>query len=165
MLLKLFVLVLVVATGAGLVLRLYMNRSAEDTLRPGERVTISMLTDPLPENAALACPPDYCRATALASPVFALPEARLVRLVREMVVGEAHTLVVSDEPAEHRIVAIQHTPLLRFPDIVTIEFVTLGPGRSSVAIYSHSRYGKGDLGTNQRRVTRWLEQIEHLAGQ
>jgi uncharacterized protein (DUF1499 family) len=165
MLLKLFVLVLAIATGAGLALRLYMDRSAEDTLRPGERVTISTLVEPLPGNAALACPPDYCRAIAIPAPVFALPEARLAQLVREMVVGEAHTLIVSDEPTEHRIVAIQHTPLLRFPDIVTIEFVTPAPGRSSVAIYSRSRYGKGDFGTNQRRVMRWLEQIERLADQ
>ena len=46
-----------VVVGLGLAVRLYMGRAAEDELRPGERVSIAALRDPIPQNAFLACPP------------------------------------------------------------------------------------------------------------
>lgn len=65
---------------------------------------------------------------------------------------------------EHRrAVYIQHSPIFRFPDIVTVEFVALGPERSSVAVYSRSRYGGYDFAENRKRVKRWLFQLEEVA--
>jgi hypothetical protein len=164
MLLKLLAAVLVLA-GLGLALRLYMGRATEDALGPGERVNIRELRDPIPGNAFLACPPDYCRATAAPSPVFALPVERLSRLWDATIAEQPHLAIVADEPAEHRLVVIQHTLLLRFPDIVTVEFVALDADRSSIAIYSRARYGSGDFGTNRRRVLAWLGHLEQLARQ
>jgi uncharacterized protein (DUF1499 family) len=40
----------------------------------------------------------------------------------------------------------------------------VAPDRSSLAIYSRSRYGRGDFGTNRRRVERWLSQLAQIAG-
>ncbi len=163
MLVKLFIFLMVVA-GLGLAGRLYMGRSAEDRLQPGEHIDIRALRDPLPGNAFLVCPPDYCQATTAApSPLFALPVERLAQLWDEMIVGQPNVVIVAEEPAEHRQVVIQHTPLLRFPDIVTVEFVALGADRSSLAIYSRARYGLSDFGTNRRRVLAWLSQVEALA--
>ena len=164
MLAKLFVTLLMVA-GLGLALRLYMGRAAEDRLRSDERVAIRELRDPIPGNAFLACPPGYCQATAAPSPVIALPVERLVETWTRMLRDEPNIAIVADEPAQHRLVVIQHTPLLRFPDVITIEFVPLGADRSSVAIYSRARYGKGDFGTNRKRVLAWLSRIAQLAGQ
>ncbi|HUI34573.1 MAG TPA: DUF1499 domain-containing protein [Stellaceae bacterium] len=147
-----------------LALRLYMGRAAEDALRPGERVALSDLRDPIPGNAFLACPPGYCAATAAESPVFALPVDRLAKDWAQVIASERGVVQVEDQPAAQRIVFIQHTPLLRFPDIVTVEFVALAPDRSSVAIYSRARYGRGDFGTNRRRVLRWLDRVARIAG-
>ena len=122
-------------------------------------VAISELRHPIPGNAFLACPPGYCAADAAPSPVFGVPAERLVQLWRRVVATEPNTVIVADDPAEHRLVVIQHTPMLRFPDIVTAEFVALGPDRSSVAIYSRARYGRGDFGTNRKRVLAWLGQL------
>jgi uncharacterized protein (DUF1499 family) len=164
MLTKLAIVLLVVA-GLGLATRLYMGRAAEDTLQPAERVAIRELRDPLPGNSFLACPPDYCAATAAPSPVFALPADRLEQDWRQMLAGEPGVVIVADEPARHRLVVIQHTRLLRFPDIVTAEFVALDDDRSGVAVYSKSRYGSGDFGTNRRRVLAWLDRLRQQAGQ
>ena len=71
--------------------------------------------------------------------------------------------VRGDETAQHRLVVIQHTPLLRFPDIIAVEFVALAADRSSVAVYSRARYGKGDFGTNRKRVLTWLSEVEPWA--
>src|SRR5277367_592680 len=115
-----------------------MGRAAEDRLLPGERIAIRDLRDPIPGNAFLACPPDYCAATAMPSPIFALPEERLTDLSFKMIADQPGITIVSDEPAQHRQVVIQHTRALRFPDIITVEFVVLAPDRSSVAIYRSS---------------------------
>jgi hypothetical protein len=161
---KLLVVVCALA-GLGLAVRLYMGRAAEDRLLPQERVAIRELRDPIPGNAFLACPPDYCAATAAPSPVVALPVERLAEEWTAMLGDEPHIAIVADEPAQHRLVTIQHTPLLRFPDVITVEFVALSPNRSSVAVYSRARYGSGDFGTNRRRVLAWLSRIAQLAGQ
>ncbi len=159
-------LLIVVGVLAGfcLALRLYMGRAAEDALQPGERVILAELRDPIPGNAFLACPPDYCAATAWQSPVFAIPVSRLSEKWAQMIAGEHGVVTIEEQPAARRIVLIQHTPLLRFPDIVTVEFVALAPDRSSLAIYSRARYGRGDFGTNRRRVLRWLDRLVRIVG-
>jgi len=164
MLVSLLVVALALA-GLSLAVRLYMGRAAEDALQPGEQVAIKELRDPLPQNAFLACPPGYCVATAAASPVFAMTLEQLAETTRRMLASEPSVFVIESLPETGRFTLIQHTPLLRFPDIVTIELVAIAAGQSSLAIYSRSRYGRGDFGTNRRRVLRWLRQIETVAAQ
>jgi len=98
------------------------------------------------------------------SPIFAIPVERLADDWEKVIAGAAGVVPVAAESAQHRLVFIQHTPMLRFPDIVTVEFVALAPDRSSLAIYSRSRYGRGDFGTNRRRVERWLARLAKIAG-
>jgi len=157
--------IVLVLLASGLAIRLYMGRAAENELQAGEAAAIRELRDPIPGNAFLACPPGYCQATAAPSPVIALPVERLVEIWTRMLGDEPNIAIVADEPAQHRLVVIQHTPLLRFPDVITVEFVALGADRSSVAIYSRARYGKADFGTNRKRVLAWLSRISRLAGQ
>lgn len=163
--LTVILLIALVLAGLGLAVRLYIGRMSEDRLFAGEDVAIRQLRDPIPANAFLVCPPDYCAASATPSPVFMLPVEQLAQLWRRVLASEANVIIVTDEPAQHRLVAIQHTPLLRFPDIVTAEFVALGENRSSLAVYSHARYGRGDFGTNRKRVLAWLERLRSVAAQ
>src|SRR5579864_711053 len=153
-----------VLASLGLALRLCMDRAAENTLQPGERVVLAELHDPIPGNAFLACPPGYCTATAAPSPVFALSADRLVDRWGEMIASESNVFQAENQPPARRIVLIQHTPLLRFPDIITVEFVAVAPDRSSLAIYSRARYGRSDFGTNRRRVLRWLDRLALIVG-
>lgn len=51
------------------------------------------------------------------------------------------------------------TPLLRFKDDITVQFVTLGDRQSSFIIYSASRIGYSDFGTNKKRVEDWLYRL------
>jgi uncharacterized protein (DUF1499 family) len=164
MLARLFVVVVLVLAGLGLAVRVYMARAAEDELRRDEKIAIRELRDPIPQNAFLACPAGYCAATAASSPIFAVSVARLADDWGEVIASESGVVQVAAEPAQHRLVFIQHTMVLRFPDIVTVEFVDVAPDRSSLAIYSRSRYGRGDFGTNRRRVERWLSQLAQIAG-
>lgn len=148
----------------GLAVRIYMGREAEDRLVPGEGAGIAELRSPLPQPSFLACPPGYCKAAeAIISPVFALPYDRLQKFWTEVLGGEPRIVSASADPAMRRFVYIQHSPTFRFPDVITVEFVPLGPDRSSLAIYSRSRYGEHDLGKNRKRVEKWLVLLERVA--
>jgi hypothetical protein len=101
-------------------------------------VSIADLSRPLPRPSYLACPPGYCAAADM--PSLILDWDQLREYWKEMIVETAAILVVSE--FEHRrAVYIQRSPIFGFPDIVMVEFVALGPERSSVAVYSRSRHG------------------------
>jgi uncharacterized protein (DUF1499 family) len=149
---------------AGLGLRLYMERAAENGLRPGEDIAFTALADPLPSNAFVACPPGYCRVTGvMTSPIFTVDAEQLYRAWMQMLAEEPRIAQLAADPARRRIVVLQRSALFRFPDIVTTEFVPLDDGRSSLAVHSRARYGSADFGVNRRRVTTWLQQLEELA--
>jgi uncharacterized protein (DUF1499 family) len=154
-----------VAGAGALAVRIYMGRPAEDRLERDERVEIARLQSPLPRASRLTCPPGYCAAAeAVASPIFDLPWQRLRDYWNEVVAGNHRVVMVETDPEVPRIVYIERSPLLRFPDLVTVEFVALGPDRSSIAIYSRSRYGKYDFAKNRKRVERWLFTLRRIAG-
>jgi uncharacterized protein (DUF1499 family) len=81
----------------------------------------------------------------------------------EIISREKGMLPVAADPENGRFVYILHSPTFRFPDIITVEFVRLGPDRSGIAMYSRSRYGKVDFGKNRKRVERWLVLLERVA--
>ncbi len=148
----------------GLALRIYMGREAEDSLALGEAVRIAELRSPLPKTGYLACPPNYCSvAEAVTSPQFDMPWDRLYEYWTEVTSGEKRIVRVANDFDARRFVYIQHSSTFRFPDIITVEFVPLGPGRSSVAVFSRSRYGRYDFGKNRKRVGRWLALLEKMA--
>ena len=156
---------LVVLALLGVGLRFYMERAAENGLLPGEAVGIRELRPPLPGNAALACPPGYCAVVdALPSPVFAVPAERLRECWSAAIAGEPRVTPLAAAGGPERVVAIQRSSLLRFPDIVTAEFVALAADRSSLAIYSRARYGKSDFGVNRRRIEAWLMRLRECTG-
>jgi uncharacterized protein (DUF1499 family) len=148
----------------GLAVRIYMGREAENRLAPSEAVSLAELHSPLPEPSFLFCPPGYCPAAeAIASPVFPLPWERLREYWTEVISGEKRVETIVSDPDNRRFVYIQHSPTFRFPDIITVEFVQLGPNRSSIAIYSRSRYGRYDFGKNRKRVGKWLALLAKMA--
>jgi uncharacterized protein (DUF1499 family) len=141
--------------------RMLMSRPDQDRLLPRERVEIAALRPPLPRPSFLACPPGYCAAPpGLIAPAFALPWQRLRDDWTTMIAAEPRTVPVETPTERRRLVYIQHSAVFRLPDIVTVEFVALGPGRSGIALYSRSRYGRGDFGVNRERVERWLRLLQ-----
>ena len=154
-------ILLLVAAAIGV--RLYMSRDAENRLRPGEDIALAGFTGPVPENGALACPPGYCAAPgAIASPVFAIGIDRLTELWAELLAGEPRITPLARAADGRRQVVLQRSAMLRFPDVMTVEFVPLGSGRASLAIYSRARYGRSDFGVNRKRIEHWLRRLDQL---
>jgi len=111
---------------------------------------------PSTPNWWLVCPPGLCPGASAESPVFAVSADRLRGEMERLLVREGARVTGG---SGSRIEAEVRTPVLRFPDLVTIEVMPLDGGRSTLAIFSGSVYGRSDLGTNRRRVTGWLDEL------
>src|SRR5919201_2077512 len=119
-------------------LRLYMGREAEARLRPGS---------------------PRCAGNG-ESPAFNLPWERLRDDWKEMIRMQPRVELVASDREQRHFAYLQRSAGFRFPDVVTVEFMALEGGRSSLAIHSRSRYGYTDLGTNRARVTAGIARIE-----
>ena len=54
---------------------------------------------------------------------------------------------------------VQRSARFRFPDIITVRFISVAPSQSTLAIYSRSVYGKSDFGVNRERIESWLSAL------
>ncbi|MGP1253143.1 MAG: DUF1499 domain-containing protein [Kiloniellales bacterium] len=81
-------------------------------------------------------------------------------VLREALVGvvaeEPRCHIVGMEKEARQVEFEQKSRLFGFPDRIVVEFVTLGNGASTLAIYSRSLKGYWDFGVNRKRVERWL---------
>lgn len=59
---------------------------------------------------------------------------------------------------------VQESALFRFPDTVTVRFIPLAGGGSTLALYSRSRVGYSDLGVNAKRARLWLALLQEALG-
>lgn len=119
---------------------------------------------PARPNSALACSPDLCgRATpSQAALEFGADAARVVEALRRI---EPSVEVRQESAGDFRARYVAVTPLLRFKDDVDLLIRSAGPGRSRAAIYSRSRIGYSDLGTNARRIAQLEQRLRaELAG-
>lgn len=135
-----------------------------------ERTTAMFMPPPAPEeidfatlrpadtpNRYLVCPENYCAAPPdRISPIFAMPVAALRERWREMLQRQPRiTQARMDETGlQHDIV--QRSRFIRFPDSITVRFIPLPDGRSTLAVYSRSHYGRDDFGVNRERIEAWL---------
>ncbi len=108
-------------------------------------------------NDYLVCPAGYCKRAApdRVSPVYSMAVKMLKGRVDALLSKAPRTEIISQ--GDTQFVAVQRSLIFRFPDTIDIEVIAAGRERSTVAIYSRSRYGRYDLGANGRRVEGWLE--------
>ena len=76
-----------------------------------------------------------------------------------MIAHQPRTREIAGNPDTRQYDYMQRSWLFRFPDTVTVRFIALGAGRSTLAVYSRSHYGYSDLGVNQARVRAWLSAL------
>ncbi|MDH3229661.1 MAG: DUF1499 domain-containing protein [Alphaproteobacteria bacterium] len=116
-------------------------------------------------NQYLALPPGFASAARPhgESPVFDLPVAELERRALDAIRAQPRVTAVASDPARRQHAFVQRSALMRFPDTVTVRFVDVGDGRSSLALYSRSKVGYSDLGANRARAGAWLQAIAAAA--
>jgi len=123
-------------------------------------VDFANLERPATPNTYLVCPPERTSATVdRAPPVFDVPREGLEQVWLGALAGEPRLVRRAAEPEAHRYVFVQRTPILRFPDVIQLEFLEVLPAQSTVCLFSRSVYGRSDFGKNRERVEDWLARI------
>lgn len=127
---------------------------------PGEIRPISFQTMSLygSDNEYLVCPPTYCKSARpdRESPEFAASAAELRDAWMQFALVQPRTELLrsGDRPLQYDFQ--QRTPA-GMADILTVQFLVVEDKRSSLAIYSRSPWGRVDFGSNQQRVSAWLD--------
>jgi uncharacterized protein (DUF1499 family) len=112
-------------------------------------------------NDALACPPRLCKAMSdLESPLFAVDAEGLRAAMAKVVASEPRITAVDTATDGMTERYVQRSALLGFPDTIVVRYLDQPGGTSTVAIYSRSQLGEGDMGVNKARIERWLGKLK-----
>ena len=97
------------------------------------------------------------------APIYDIDAATLALAFDDFVMGQPRVERVAGSPQEGFVTYVQRTPQLLIPDYISVRFFDLegeNIGRSTIAIYSRSRYGYGDMGVNEQRAKAWLASLD-----
>lgn len=68
--------------------------------------------------------------------------------------------LVGGSTEEGWVTYVETSTLFGFPDYVSVRFIDLDEGGSTIAIFSRARLGQSDFGANKKRVSAWLADLE-----
>jgi len=106
-------------------------------------------------NNWLIAPADFMIKPDAVAPVFAAPAPALREAFKSVVLRSKGNAVVEQSAFGMHVVAT--TLVFRFRDDIYVRFIPLAHHQSTLAIYSASRAGYWDTGTNRRRLEDWIE--------
>lgn len=116
-------------------------------------------------NHYLVCPQNYCNVKPNAySLVYPVSAEDLFYAWNSVIAQEHFVNFVSSVPDIGQYQLEQHSIIFGLPDYITVQFIALSPTTSTIAVYSYSRYGIYDFGTNKARVQQWLARLNKLLG-
>lgn len=116
-------------------------------------------------NQYLLCPAGMCTTeTDGVAPIFDLPAPELQGAWEQMIAEEPRVQEAGRDLAFMQVDYVQRSRLLRFPDLITVRFVPVDDTHATLAIYSRSIYGQGDMGVNRARVEEWLAKLKAKVG-
>ena len=127
-------------------------------LGPVDFETLSRRSSP---NDALVCPPGLCKAASdLSSPVFEVDARQLREAMINALASRPRLSLVNCDDTTLTDRYVQRSALVGFPDTIVIRYINQPEGRSTLAIYSRSQIGYGDMGVNRARIERWLQELK-----
>lgn len=122
------------------------------------------LKRPNTPNSYLVAPEGMCEnAVPDATPtLFYLKNAETLKVdFLQIMQGQPRVSVLEDEGMGLEL--RQKTPLMGFPDFISVRFIDLEDGKSTFAIYSRSKYGRKDFGVNRKRIELWVDLLRNNA--
>lgn len=126
-------------------------------------VTFETLRRRSTPNDALACPAGFCAAHGdLTPPLYTVPARQLQAAFATMIASEPRVVRVAADDATMTERYVQRTRWLGFPDTIAVQFLDRPDGTSTLALYSRSQFGVGDLGVNRARIERWLGRLSTI---
>jgi len=148
-----FLVFISLATAGGLFY--YVSTVEHDT----EVWHVDPLTEPQtvkPHSFRMAPPALTEEFVDVPSPVYTTNPTLMAKAFDDFVLSQRKTIRIAGSPEEGWMTYVQKTPNLNLPDYISVKFIDLNGGKSTIAIYSRSRFGHGDLGVNEARVLAWV---------
>jgi len=108
---------------------------------------------PLTPNAFLWRPGEGAHAT----PVYQMDALSLARAFEAHVLSYPNVKRLAGSPDSLFVTYVARTPILRYPDYVSLRFLDLEGGGATLAVFSRARFGRGDFGLNRKRFLGWIE--------
>ncbi len=163
MLTTLFAILLALVLGAVLlVVLLGPENTLEKLLVPGNPspVDFASLRKHGKPNQYLVCPAGHCAdAPDREAPEFDMDADALAERWKTLMATRDNVSLLRADETARLFDYVARTPRIRWPDIVSVQFLERPEGRSSLAIYSRAVYGYRDFGANRTRIDGWLSQL------
>lgn len=111
-------------------------------------------------NQYLVCPAGFCNEVAdRVSPVFNVSIDKLRQVLANLESKDTNFSLVNSDPKNDRQKYVMRSPFWRFPNLISIEYITLENGQSAIAIYAQAQLGQSDLGANKMFIDDLLRNI------
>lgn len=123
----------------------------------------SSLKKPRKPNTYLMSPPDYCQyPPKTISPIYEISMLDLAGLFETVALAEPRTEKLGSQEIgkDVQVDYVQYSKLIGYPDTITVRFIDLGEGRSTLAVFSRAHYGYRDFGVNEARVKDWMRKLD-----
>jgi uncharacterized protein (DUF1499 family) len=128
---------------------------------PVETIDFAKLRKIPKPNQYLVCPQDHCLETPdLTSRVYPVNATKLVAICHKIIMAESDVVEQARDDTALKVDYVQRTHRMRYPDLITVQFLEHPKGQSTIAIYSRSVYGYSDRGVNKARITDWLAKLD-----
>ncbi len=123
-----------------------------------QRIDFAALKRPRTPNTFLMAPEGFCPLAKI-DVVSAVYSVRAKKLRQEFlgaaIAQKRVTHSFADEAGLYDDFIVR-SALFGFPDHVSVKFLDVKGGKSTLAIYSRSVYGRSDLGVNRTRTLAWM---------
>lgn len=126
-------------------------------------IDFATLKKPRKPNSYLMCPSDYCLYPGKdESPEFQRPAQDLAKLFEKLALAQERTEKVSEveKQGDIQMDFVQYSALIGYPDTITVRFIDLPKGKSTLAIFSRAHYGYRDFKVNENRIKIWMEKLQ-----
>jgi len=125
-------------------------------------IAFETLERPASPNTFLVAPPGLCRNATpdLAGPRFPQDAPAVRDAFLRMVAHQPRVTYGAKDEAGLQYEFVQRSAVFRFPDTVTVRFIPLEAGGSTLAAYSSSKVGYSDMGVNAKRMQAWLAALD-----
>ena len=122
---------------------------------------VDPLTAPTPSspNSYRVAPADSSIDADAVAPIFQMSASELAATFDRVARDSGNVDVVGGSPESGFVTYVQTSSLFAFPDYISVRFIEIDAGTSTLAVFSRSRLGQSDLGVNKKRVTSWLGQL------
>jgi uncharacterized protein (DUF1499 family) len=123
-----------------------------------QRIDFATLTRPGKPNTFLLAPEGLCKQAKVdkTAPAYPVAGAKLRQEFLAVAIAQprvSHTF--ADEVGLYDDFVVR-SALFGFPDHVSVQFLDVKGGKSTLAVYSRSVYGRSDMGVNRARTLAWL---------